>query len=255
MKKFLFLVVATLIGCMASAQIVQSTMVTKEKKQRKVEWILRAGLSIDNFSGDVVDDYNETCIVNSSFGSKTGYDVSIGYNLPIGRSGIYWGQELGMSSMGTDMKLDFEDGEYVGKGNFSVTAHRAKLVPIQFGYKYKIKDNIKLDAHVGCYVSYNFLRSVKYNYEIFKGNEIIFQRDHNDDGYHDDDYCFRNLIADFDAGIHIGIGVWYKRYNLDICYQPSVKKSYDTTRLHQYFDHFYHGAKSQSTIIRLGVSF
>ena len=254
MKKFLFLVVATLIGCMASAQIVQSTMVTKEKKQRKVEWILRAGLSIDNFSGDVVDEYNETCIVNSSFGSKTGYDVSIGYNLPIGRSGIYWGQELGMSSMGTDMKLDFEDGEYVGKGNFSVTAHRAKLVPIQFGYKYKIKDNIKLDAHVGYYVSYNFLRSVKYNYEIVKGNEI-FQGDRYDDDY------FSNLIANFDAGIHIGIGVWYKRYNLDICYQPSVAKSNDDARLRQYFDldigdrFFYHMAKSQSIIIRLGVSF
>lgn len=261
MKKFLFLVVAALIGCTASAQIVQSTMVRKEKKQRKAVWIVRAGVSMNSFSGD-----NTTSIhsnVNSSFSSKTGYDVSFGYNLPIGKSGVYWGQELGMSTIGTGMKVGFnvedtdEQKGYWLNTNINSTAHRVKIVPIQFGYKYAINDNIKLDIHVGAFASYNFAKSSKCDYEYgINGNTDIDK-----DSY---DYKYEDLVDDWDVGLHTGIGVWYKQFNLDICYQRgfwnSEGREYFTNHRDYYkwnytsFDHDYK-LKSQSIIVRLGVAF
>lgn len=265
MKKFLFLVVAALIGCMASAQIVQSTMVRKEKKQRKAVWIVRAGVSMNSFSGDntarTYPGYNAN--VSSSFSSKTGYDVSFGYNLPIGKSGVYWGQELGMSTIGTGMKVGFnvedtdEQKGYWLNTNINSTAHRVKIVPIQFGYKYAINDNIKLDIHVGAFASYNFAKSSKCDYEYgINGNTDVYKESSD---YVNDRY--ENLVNDWDVGLHTGIGVWYEQFNLDICYQRGFNISEGDEYYKHYIDRnsisFYHGykLKSQSIIVRLGVAF
>ena len=239
-------------------------MVRKEKKQRKAVWIVRAGVSMNSFSGDnTARSHSNVNSTFSSFSSKTGYDVSFGYNLPIGKSGVYWGQELGMSTIGTGMKVGFnkedtdEQKGYWLNTNINSTAHRVKIVPIQFGYKYAINDNIKLDIHVGAFASYNFGKSSKCDYEYgINGNTDVYKYSSE---YINDRY--ENLVTNFDAGLHTGIGVWYKQFNLDICYQRGFVISENDERYNHYIDgnniSFYHDyeLKSQSIIVRLGVAF
>ena len=225
MKKFLFLVVATLIGCTASAQIVQSTMVTKEKKKRKVEWILRAGFSMNGNCGSDIHD-------NCKSSLKAGYELSFGYNLPLGQNGFYWGQELGLYSRGVKYTWDYSDySRDVTKCQENYSGHCAKLIPIQFGYKFKVNDNIKIDAHLGGFGSVTFTSSHK---------EEIF---YNDGTSEVDDDPSGQVARDFDGGIHAGLGVWYKRFNLDLAYQ----KGFVGNGSPKIFN--------QSFMVRLGVAF
>lgn len=230
MKKFLFLVVAVLIGCTASAQIVQSTMVRKEKKQRKVVWILRAGFSMNGNCGPDILSHCESSL-------KAGYELSFGYNLPLGQNGFYWGQELGLYSRGVKYTWDYSDDYhsdntiYQTKSEENYSGHCAKLIPIQFGYKLKVNDNIKIDAHLGGFGSVTFTSSHK---------EELFYSDGTSEV---DDDPSGQVARDFDGGIHAGLGVWYKRFNLDLAYQKGFVGNGSSKIFNQSF------------MVRLGVAF
>ncbi len=188
MKKFLLTAVLAVIGFTASAQLVQSTSINVRRESNTM-WYLRAGISING-----VTDWD-------SSSSAIGEDIVIGFHKSIGESGTYWGQEFGFGTRGC--KSDYLP-EWNANYDESLTmmSHVIKYSPFNFGYKYAITEDLKLDGHLGVYASYDIAKS----------------------GDLDDEGGWEN---DFDIGMNVGIGAWYKKFNFDFSYQRGFVPSYD----------------------------
>lgn len=214
MKKFLVLAILALVGISASAQVRYSrTMVEKKTTM----WYLRAGAGFNSLGGDVAD------VEGYDVSGKAGYELALGFNKNIGKAGAYWGMELGFSSRGFEVsETDDEDGDY------SYTGHNVKWTPLMFGYKYGLNEDVKLDAHLGAFASYDFATSEDYG----------------------SSYSEIDCPEAFNAGIQVGVGVWYKRVNLDLMYQAGLINA---------IDDYYRGeeatGKMSAFVVRLGFSF
>lgn len=127
--------------------------------------------------------------------------------------------EFGLGSRGWG---DSEDGYKV-----SQMAHNVQVSPFTFGYKYNITDAVAIDAHLGAYVSFDYVGKYK---EEEDGKEVGSAS-----------------IGDwedwkrFDAGMNIGVGLWYSRFNLDFTYQRGFIKTWE--------------CNTSNVLIRLGVAF
>lgn len=212
MKKIVLFAAAALMAATASAQKVSSTTYIKEKAQTM--WYGRIGMSINNIAG---------APSGSKMGSKAGLDVDFGFQKNISHSGLYWGMELGVGSRGASIG----DGE----DKVSLSAWNIKYSPITLGYKYSLTDDLKLDGHLGGFLSYDFTKNAKW-----------------DDGEKWDDQDFDEIdYQDLDAGMQVGAGVWYKRFNLDFTYQRGFTKAAKADASHD--------LHSSNFMIRLGVAF
>jgi len=160
-----------------SAQAQLRTSRTFFKSDSRTEWILRAGVSFNNIAGSDVNGVS----------SKTGFDVDFGFNKYFGESNLYWGMELGVGTRGASFEWEDYDGTIYDEG---FTSYNVKYSPFTIGYKFPVTEAIKIDPHVGGYLSYDFSTT----------NDV-------------------SLENDFDAGIQAGVGVWYGRVNLDFMYQ------------------------------------
>ncbi len=140
---------------------------------------------------------------NKGGGSAIGFDATIGFNKPISSSSVYWGMDLGIGTRGCSFKGYDDDA----------LAYAVRFSPVTFGYKYAFTEDFKLDGHLGAYASYDFA--------------------HNDEA---------EGLDDFDAGVQVGIGAWWKRFNLDVTYQRG-------------FCDMAGDSKSSNVMIRLGIAF
>ena len=86
-------------------------------------------------------------------------------------------------------------------------AHNVQYSPFTFGWKIGVADNISIDPHLGVFLE------VDYNH--------------------------------FDAGMNIGVGVWYDRFNLDLTYQRGFIDVFTDAD----------GIKTSNFMIRLGIAF
>lgn len=191
MKKIVIALFAAMLCITASAQLRTSRTFFKTEG-RGTEWIIRAGLSIDNMAGMKTDnEYGD----KASFGSALGFDVDFGFNKYIGQSNLYWGMELGIGTRGASSKYEDYGETYKEKG----ISYNVKYSPFTIGYKFPVTDAIKIDPHFGAYASYDFAKD--------------------EDNFYPD--------KDFDAGIQIGAGLWYGRINLDFMYQRGFVDAFD----------------------------
>lgn len=224
MKKFLVLAVLALIGISASAQVRYSR--TMVEKKSNTTWYLRAGAGFNSLVGDYTEYYDD-----EDYSSAVGYEFALGFNRNFGKSNVYWGMELGLAGRGYKWECEDSWDETVEKRN--VIGHNVKCVPFAIGYKYGITDDLKLDAHLGAFLSYDFAYTV----------------DTNDYEYEVGDYELRNGA---DAGLQVGIGVWYKRVNLDLTYQRGFVEA---THYYDYSDDKDINGYISTFMIRLGFSF
>lgn len=212
---------AVLMAVSASAQVMTSRTTVKSKAE--TTWFIRLGMSINNLANGTdaylsnFDDDGE-----GSVGSKVGMDLNFGFMKNIGKSGLYWGMDLGLGTRGASCKgswhspeYEYVDGkkiEYIATYNEkgSVMTWNLKYSPFTIGYKYAITDDLKLDGHLGIYVSYDFAGGTKYKWEYDDDSEDLSFSEIKDEDW---DY------QPFDAGMQIGIGAWWKKFNLDITYQ------------------------------------
>ncbi|MDE6484521.1 MAG: porin family protein [Duncaniella sp.] len=214
MKKILAIILLAVSAFTTSAQMLKSR--TLMKKERPTTWYVRLGMSIDNITGVGSD-----CDASA----KVGMDLDFGFNKPMGGAGCYWGMDLGIITRGGHISFDRSDMQ------LNVNAWALKYTPFTFGYKYAVTDDIKLDGHLGVFASYDLSNSAEFKDE-----------DRDPDTYFD---------SKFDLGIQAGIGVWWKKFNLDLSYQhgfmsPFVDLSYGD----------YLGDNSTSAfVIRLGYAF
>lgn len=187
MKKIIAIALLAVSAISASAQMMTSR--TLMKRETPTTWYVRAGMSVNMLSG--LNTYDKDDGLKT--GSKAGFEVDLGFNKPMGKSGAYWGMELGLANRGGSITEAYENHDY------SLNAWSIKYSPITFGYKYSITDDLKLDGHLGAFALVDVSRKAKND-----GDEV------------DADEMFSNR---FDAGLQVGIGVWYKKFNLDLTYQ------------------------------------
>lgn len=218
MKKLIILVLLVVSAVTASAQMMTSR--TLMKRENPTTWYIRTGLSINSLTGlsNEDKDYSGDRLSTSS---KAGFVLDFGFNKPIGKAGAYWGMELGIGNRGG--KITDKDSDYYESFN----AWSLKYSPITFGYKYSVTDDIKLDIHLGAYALVDLSRKAKDS----DGDEI------------DADDAFENR---FDAGIQGGLGVWYRKFNLDFTYQRGFV---------EFISMPYDPLKSSAFMIRLGYAF
>jgi len=139
--------------------------------------------------------------------SNTGFDVDLGFNKYFGESNLYWGMELGVGTRGASVDTGYEKESF--------TSYNVKYSPFTLGYKFPVTEAIKIDPHIGGYASYDFSTT----------NNV-------------------SLDSDFDAGIQVGVGVWYSHVNLDFMYQRGFVTCVDSC-----------DGKTSNFLIRLGYSF
>lgn len=208
MKKILSLVAVIMLCTGIQAQIETSGKI----------WFLRAGLNVMNFTGD------------GAKGSdlKTGYNAMVGFQKPLGSAGGYWSMEAGFGSRG------FKVGETKS------IAHNIQYSPFTFGWKFDLENKFKIDTHIGVYASYDYSSKMKENGVRISWGDFA--------DLMNEAASYTNLDVSynrFDAGMGIGAGIWYGRYNLDLTYQ------------HGFIDAFTEsdGFKSSNFMIRLGIAF
>lgn len=250
-----FAFVGTLFGSLsANAQI----FTRPEFNSGKTIWIARAGV---NFNSTVGEWKNETKdnwenshkipLTDYSFPSNTSFDVSLAFNKSIKHSPIYWGMELGVSTRGYKTKVEWETGfvssfgDYLGhtiREEQTLTAYNVQLTPIMFGYKYNVIQNITIDAHLGGFVSYDFtgeLKTYKYDFQTSAGKDRVKENTETADIGDLEKY------SRFDAGLNLGIGVWYGHFNIDFIWQRGFVNMFDIDFSNQ----------SQSLKLRVGYAF
>jgi hypothetical protein len=253
MKKLIAIALVALVGSsLANAKVVRSRTVG-EKEKAPTEWIIRVGASINNAAGagvsKVKEDENSYDGDGSySVGSRVGMDLSIAFNKPIANSGAYWGMELGLGTRGASAssKYSNESGSYQEESKQHIATWNAKFSPFTIGYKYALNSDIKLDGHIGAFVSYDFTGSGVAKWTVIR------------DGEEDDSYEDKNNLGEdeldgfqkFDAGMQIGVGVWYKKFNFDITYQRGFVHASSYRYKSEMYDIF-----SSNLMLRIGYSF
>ncbi len=212
MRKSLLLFVMTLLVCSGiQAQIVSSRSVGIESTpQRPSEtmWYLRGGLNMAEFAGDGAE----------GMGRKAAYNFAVGFQKPITNIGAYWGMDFGLGSRG--WKID----------ELKTMTNNLQVSPFTFGWKYGITDDFFIDGHIGGFISFDYLGKMKYD------GESISMGDWEDEL----DIEWNR----FDAGMNIGFGIWYDRFNLDFTFQRGFVEAATDSE-----------AYTSNIMLRLGVAF
>ncbi len=255
MKKLIVIALVALVGSsIANAKVVRSRTVG-EKAKAPMEWIFRIGASINNAAGEGVSkakEYENSYDGDGSYsvGSRVGMDLSIAFNKPLGSSGAYWGMEFGLGTRGasassqyTEKRGSYEESE---SSKQHISTWNAKYSPFTIGYKYALNSDIKLDGHIGAFVSCDFAGSGVAKWTEKEDGEVV-------NSYEDKYDLCDGLLGDFqrlDAGMQIGVGVWYKKFNFDITYQRGF---INACPYRYYYDEY--SVYSSNLMLRVGYSF
>ncbi len=226
MKKIIFaLIMLTGFAPAAFSQIVRSTTFTQAPKEKgKTEWFVRLGLSCNNLTGSAMSEakkifkeemkeYDSDEKVSCKFSPRVGYDITTGFNKYFGKTNVYWGMELGLGTRGGAYTYKYDWEDYKENQKCYVNSYNVKYTPFTVGYKYPINDNIKIDAHLGIFLSFDFAGTyTEDEWEIYDGEKETWKEscgftDEYVDGYR------------FDAGLQLGIGVWFNKFNLNFTWQ------------------------------------
>lgn len=254
MKKLLALAFVMCSLGIANAQIVRSTTFNKVPKEKtKTTWYVRAGVSLNNMTGEgrsnlmkeIKDEGELADGEKAGFTTRAGYDFEVGFKKNFGKSDMYWGMQLGFGTRGGGFVHKYY-GHYYGdkvelKETSDLDLYTIKYTPFQFGYMYPINEDISLDAHLGVFLSFDLGGSMK-------DKDIV-------DGKVEDDWKYSYGETDcvpFDAGIQLGIGAWYKKFNLDVSWQRGFVKMVGDF---PYNDDNFGDIKSSNFVIALGYAF
>ena len=199
------------------------------KEDSRQTWFVRGGVSMNTIGGDFVKKWESE---DRSFGMKPGFDISAGFERFFGKKNLYWGAELGLGTRGFSAKYNEKMGDANETYKASLSNINVKL-PIFIGYCHPLTENIKLDAHVGPYVSYDFSKSIKDDDDRVFGASYDSLENHAD-------------VVGVDAGAAIGIGLWYDKFLIDVTYQKGFIETVE-----------YGGdnATASHLMIRIGIGF
>ncbi len=142
--------------------------------------ILRGGFSTNNFKGDR----------SPQMGRLPGYSFSLDFNKTFHR-GAYWNTGVMFGTRGYDMD----------RSSVKFRAHNFGI-PFTLGYKYDVTGNLAVDGRFGTFFSVDMAGKISGG----KSRDDVQIGDIDD--YH---RC--------DGGILLGMGVWYKRINVEYVFR------------------------------------
>ncbi len=229
MKKILLLLLLSLSVCTLQAQntkvgsnsssITTVRERTRERAATESTSFVRIGLNLGTMSEFDEFDFDEDM-------RQMGYYVGCGFNKTLPAiSGLYWGMEVALTTRGYSGRDEYSNGryyygtEYYDEKEYKDTyiAHSFMAIPYNMGYKYQIPSTgIKVDFHLGLYLSYDYAGRVYETTEYFSSEYDISDKDketYTIKEAWDDDYCR------YDVGLNFGFGVWFNRLNLDVSFQ------------------------------------
>lgn len=186
-------------GAPAAAPATRGSRLRPAKTKQKAWCFMRFGL---NFMGGATDyDMRDEASVNR----RVGYDVTFGVQKPIKKSDFYYSAEVSLASRG--FKMEDNNGEW------KFMSHGVRVSPLTFGYRYNINKDLAIDGHVGFIAGYDYAshgdNDGYFSYYYNRG-AWDYMSSGDFDGYDDNAwYC----------GGRLGVGVWYKRINVDLTWQ------------------------------------
>lgn len=225
----------------ANAQTSSDILQLPDFKDRKTVWIVRAGIGFNGVTGS----YKETQDLqwengdwDGSFKSSIGYDVSLGFSKSIGHRPLYWGMELGLTTRGFKTSASWEKSatssvsgghDYHGKfQDDKLLCHSVKISPFTIGYRYVFCKNMAADVHLGSYASYDYVGNYKTDYtdHIVSTSKYGNRNDKTTTSTKTKINDIDNMRK-YDAGINLGIGYWFGKFNLDFTWQRGFIAIYE----------------------------
>ncbi len=167
---------------------------------------------------------------NGNFETSTGYDVTFGFSKSFGKRPLYWGMELGLSSRGykTSASWEYSATSSISGGrdyhskvqDITLLCHTVKLSPFTIGYRYTFLKNMAADVHLGAYASYDYAGQSKEDYTDHVVSTSQYGN-RNDKETTSTKTKLKDIdgMRNYDAGINLGIGYWYGRFNIDFTWQ------------------------------------
>ena len=203
MKKIVSFVCAALCCVAMNAQLVTSrsvsvSTVSAPKAPSRTTWMVRLGLATNNVVSEELDDIS----------AKIGYTFGFEFNKSMGRRGAYWGMDFTLASRGCDVDEYFEDCKF--------KLHSIQWAPFTFGWKIDLGHDLRLDPHIGVFGGYDFAG------KFTDGDEDIKIGD-----FDELEEIFDATFNRFDIGIKTGVGLWYKKFNIDFTYQRGFVPVFD----------------------------
>lgn len=195
----------------SSSRIVTTTRTTTPSN--KIHYV-RLGLNFMHYVGDGVEESGD---------GKLGYDLTFGFQKPVGPHGLYWGMEYGLGSRGDKYSEDGYKDSYM--------CHNIHFSPFQIGFKYNISGKWSVDPHLGVFVSADYTGKHKWEFDFYK--------EHKEESESMGDWEDYNRV---DVGMRVGAGVWYGRFNLDLTWQRGFLDSFDDVQ-------------SSNLMLRFGLAF
>lgn len=210
-------------------------------KSGKAVWVLRAGASFNAVSGankETTEMQWEKQDWDGRFKTNIGYDVTLGFNKSFGGSPIFWGMEIGLSSRGYKSSASWErfGVNTIGKGqdyhgkfeDISLLCHSVKFSPFTIGYRYEFFNNMAADIHLGAYVSYDYLGEMVRDYtDHVVSTSIYGNRDKLTKTSTSTKIKDIEDMQRLDAGLNLGVGFWFGRFNLDFTWQRGFMSMID----------------------------
>lgn len=246
MKKLLALVVVLCTVAGANAQIVRST--TFQKQKSATTWYVGVGLSMNNFTGPAMSDFKKDVkhlsdAYNVGFGTNVGFDIQGGFMKNFGKLPLWWGMQLGFGTRGAKYHEKYtymsEWDSYSSEDKTSYNFYTFKYTPFQIGYMFNCFDKFSVNPHLGIFLSVDMAGNCKWK-EYYDGD-----LDEEDSyGYGDSDFD----ACRFDAGLQLGLGLWYDHVGLDFTWQRGFVNI---------FDDFYNnkGIQSSNAILSIVYKF
>lgn len=238
MKKVL-IVALTLLGLVPGMQAIDfDKQLQLPDFSEKTVWIVRAGVGFNGVVGSrkdvqqrqwTADDYT------GEFKGVTGYDFSFGFNKSFGGGPVFWGMELSLAMRG----YGYDASKYVTADNvqmgayhhvnwqqvYSLKTYTVQLTPITVGYRYSFLERMAAEVHVGGFASYDFAGNNKFDNIKVTNSWSTGVYGKPGSITKDESSYFSGSIGDnehhhrFDAGMNLGVGVWFGRFNIDFTWQ------------------------------------
>lgn len=152
--------------------------------------------------------------------SNIGYNLITEFQKPFITDGLYWGMNFGLSSRGGKVKSEGESIKLIG--------HNIQFSPFNVGWRINVADNIAIDPHLGIFGSYDYVLN--------------------------DDMDSIEPDNKWDIGMNIGVGLWYKKFNIDLNYQHGFKSMYDDIEVYGE-ETINNSCHSNVVMLRLGYEF
>ncbi len=197
------------------------------QEQRKIEYGLLAGVSLNNYVGEDTDDFSMKIGFNVAFAARYYFLDNLFLESGLGFATKGYKYEL-ISSSG--QYWDYDGLNYDSKVEKKMSTYNLDL-PVLIGYRFNLTDDVNLKVKVGPYVTYALSGEL-----TTKGYNTVYPNIHESETEHFDySYKIKDLddFKRFGCGLSAGIDVNYKSFSVCAKCQRGLTKTYKDREVYE----------------------